>query len=216
MWTPGESLTARTSRGDRRGSYPRDRSDSGRGGFQENSRGGLRGGLQGGLRGRGYQNQMDRGGRLPSRAFTPNRGGIRRTTPAYIPSPEPPLGRLLLSWSSKDFNEGAKTYELQSVITGCKTVASYNWLERKAPTILVPGKLIRAKLRDSHLLAHGSRERNPVWYPAAESLQASPPDGHPSRSPESSSATTVNTSATLTRPISPSTPSSRPSSPLWR
>lgn len=58
---------------------------------------------------------------------------------APISSPEPPLGALLHSLDVSDFNEDAKIYVSESVITDCTAVASYNWLDREEPTIVIPG-----------------------------------------------------------------------------
>lgn len=68
------------------------------------------------------------------------RGGGPKPKPAtHITSttPAPPLGKLLSSLTKADLN--GKEYEATSSITDCKTVSSYNWLDRKTPTIVVPG-----------------------------------------------------------------------------
>lgn len=60
--------------------------------------------------------------------------------PALATSPEPPLGSLLSSLTANSFKQEAKDHETRSFITNFKTVASYNWLDRTEPTIIVPGR----------------------------------------------------------------------------
>ena len=53
----------------------------------------------------------------------------------------PPLGSLIRSLDRQDANNAcAKSQDDQNeTITDCVYVASYNWLDRNAPTILIPG-----------------------------------------------------------------------------
>lgn len=62
-----------------------------------------------------------------------------RSQPSFTSSPEPALGPLLSSLAKTDLDKVAKSHESQSIITGCKTIASYNWLDKAEPTIIVPG-----------------------------------------------------------------------------
>lgn len=69
-----------------------------------------------------------------------DRGNLWKGISAQPPSPEPALGPLLSTLSRNDFNNTARKYESDSLITDCVTVTSYNWLDRARPTIVVPGK----------------------------------------------------------------------------
>lgn len=90
-------------------------------------------------RGRGRGGFPTRGGWPPASSGRNIWGWASRAKPVIAPSPEPALGPLLISLTKSDFDEDAKKHESQSVITGCKAVASYNWLDRSEPTIVVPG-----------------------------------------------------------------------------
>lgn len=90
----------------------------------------------------------DRGGRGRGRgrgglsSGAPARAGWSSQAPpkpAFAASPEPCLGPLVSSLCKHDFDEKAQEYEPNSFITDCKTVASYNWLDRTEPTIVIPG-----------------------------------------------------------------------------
>ncbi|KUI69312.1 hypothetical protein VM1G_04997 [Cytospora mali] len=59
---------------------------------------------------------------------------------AQTSSPEPPLGALLHSLNDLDLYDDAKRYVSESVITDCRAVASYNWLDREDPTIVIPAR----------------------------------------------------------------------------
>lgn len=73
------------------------------------------------------------------------RGGISATSikpaPVPVPSREPPIGPLLFSLRNTDFDHDAKEYEGHAAISDCKALASYNWLDRADPTIIMPGAL---------------------------------------------------------------------------
>src|SRR5271156_3087760 len=53
--------------------------------------------------------------------------------------PSPPLGPVLTKLCEEDLVESSSLYEYSPRITSCKDIASYNWLDSKEPTILVPG-----------------------------------------------------------------------------
>lgn len=89
---------------------------------------------RGGWRGRG----RGRGGIAATGSLISGRETWKAKS-AFTKSPEPPLGPLLSSLSKSDFNQDAKDYESRSAISGCKVIASYNWLDKKDPTIVVPG-----------------------------------------------------------------------------
>jgi hypothetical protein len=56
------------------------------------------------------------------------------------PRPQsPPLGSVLTTLREDDLANSPDLHEYPARIIGCKDVASYNWLNKKEPTILVPG-----------------------------------------------------------------------------
>lgn len=67
-------------------------------------------------------------------------GGFGQGTlkPAFAANPEPPLGPLICALSKHEFDQTAREYRPRSFITDCRTVASYNWLDRTEPTIVIP------------------------------------------------------------------------------
>lgn len=91
---------------------------------------------------RGARGGVPRGWRGGHSYGPPTRGGWsgRAVPPALAASPEPPLGPLLSSLTTTTFDQEAKEYEPKSFIANVKTVASYNWLDRTEPTIIVPGR----------------------------------------------------------------------------
>ncbi len=54
-------------------------------------------------------------------------------------TPAPPLGPIIESLFTSDIEADAGKYASTAVIKDCELVASYNWLDKKEPTILVPG-----------------------------------------------------------------------------
>lgn len=58
----------------------------------------------------------------------------------FTPSKEPPIGRLLLHLKPDDFLDKSSDLRPQSVVTECRAVVSYNWLDEAEPTIVVPGR----------------------------------------------------------------------------
>lgn len=64
----------------------------------------------------------------------------RATKPKiFAPSEEPPLGRLLSVLRPDDTHEKLSSLSSESVITNCRTVASFNWLDTAEPAIVIPG-----------------------------------------------------------------------------
>lgn len=53
--------------------------------------------------------------------------------------PSPPLGPILTTLRESDLADYPNLHEGYARITDCKDVASYNWLNKNEPTILVPG-----------------------------------------------------------------------------
>ena len=53
--------------------------------------------------------------------------------------PSPPLGPVLTTLREDDLASSPDLYEYSAGIIDCEDIASYNWLNDKAPTILVPG-----------------------------------------------------------------------------
>ena len=63
---------------------------------------------------------------------------------AMAETPPPPFGPLVLQLEPQD---DCKLLE-KPVIKDCNYIASYSWLDSKAPTILLPGTLARATKAD--------------------------------------------------------------------
>lgn len=59
----------------------------------------------------------------------------------FAPSEEPPLGRLLGVLKPDDAHEKLSRLRSESVVTDCRTVASFNWLDTAEPAIVIPGGL---------------------------------------------------------------------------
>lgn len=55
------------------------------------------------------------------------------------PVPPPPLGKLIQALDKHDLEKDATSYTDKASIQDCKLVASYNWLDKNDPTIIVPG-----------------------------------------------------------------------------
>ncbi|OJJ44976.1 hypothetical protein ASPZODRAFT_39994, partial [Penicilliopsis zonata CBS 506.65] len=54
--------------------------------------------------------------------------------------PSPPLGEILATISETDLIEAFSLEDVSTKIEDCETVASFNWLNRADPTIVVPGE----------------------------------------------------------------------------
>lgn len=100
---------------------------------------------------------------------------------AQSSSPEPPLGDLLHSLNGSNLNDDAKRYMSECVITDCRAVASYNWLDREEPTVVIPGS--------SYRLSRSQHETDktpgipPRWTPPSEPHQLTPDNGQYFRDP---------------------------------
>ncbi|KAK1525704.1 geranylgeranyl pyrophosphate synthetase [Colletotrichum costaricense] len=81
----------------------------------------------------------------------------RRSDPATT-WPAPPFGPLVETVSVAELSKPALEFESTARVTGCQLVASYNWLDRTSPSIIVPGA-------------------PPRWTPLAEPRQLSEDDG---------------------------------------
>jgi hypothetical protein len=73
-----------------------------------------------------------RGGRTP---FTKGREQMKPDVEKH------PLGELLKTFHSSDLRLDQGDSVHLAAISGCQYVASYNWLNDRDPTIIVPGKL---------------------------------------------------------------------------
>jgi hypothetical protein len=73
-----------------------------------------------------------------------SRSSFNRRTNAIERPPSPPLGRLLESINEDDLVATDSFVGSSSpvAITGCEYLASYNWTDKEAPTILIPGIML--------------------------------------------------------------------------
>ena len=86
------------------------------------------------FRGRGFSNPSQSG-----RGTFQREQRVQNTTIAG--PPPPPLGPHLSDIRIEDIEDDGATSQHRHVgIERCQYVASYNWLEAKSPTILVPGE----------------------------------------------------------------------------
>jgi hypothetical protein len=53
--------------------------------------------------------------------------------------PPPPLGKLIQSLNKADLEKDAQEYVGKAGISDCSLVASYNWLDKSDPTMVIPG-----------------------------------------------------------------------------
>jgi len=66
-------------------------------------------------------------------------GRIHRYAPESG-TPAPPYGPLVREIRKSDLVPGAEKYKDSATIKDCELVASYNWLDKSNPTMLIPGK----------------------------------------------------------------------------
>ncbi|KAK6496367.1 hypothetical protein TWF481_002392 [Arthrobotrys musiformis] len=108
---------------------------AGRGAVRGADRGAVRGAVRGAGRGTGRGgDQGERGGR---------QGAPQRQAPPQQPDiVKYPLGNLVTKITTKDIDLTASddTLSATAVISDCEYVASYNWMNENASTIMVPGK----------------------------------------------------------------------------
>ena len=87
-------------------------------------------------RGRGWRS------RYQGRGFNPNSRQSTRYESTIQRPPSPPLGPLLQTLSEADLlatDQAQSSCDKPAKITDCTYVASFNWLDRDEPTILIPG-----------------------------------------------------------------------------
>lgn len=65
--------------------------------------------------------------------------GYRPSQPQAEGSPAPPLGTLIETIAHGGLSESAEGLASCARVTNCNLLASYNWLDRAKPSILVPG-----------------------------------------------------------------------------
>jgi hypothetical protein len=69
--------------------------------------------------------------------FNTRRGGLQvGTQPSPLPSAT--LGPIIQSLSLDDLQKSTK-HSSDARITDCKVLASYNWLDKRSPSIAIPG-----------------------------------------------------------------------------
>ncbi|GKT46259.1 uncharacterized protein ColSpa_06440 [Colletotrichum spaethianum] len=88
-----------------------------------------------------------------------------------MPSPAPPFGPLVETIDITELSKPAMQFEASARVTDCKLVASYNWLDRAAPSVLIPGAppkwtplLERRRLLEDSGVYY--RDKNAARYPA--------------------------------------------------
>lgn len=67
------------------------------------------------------------------------KGFYQTQTHAKPSTPSLPLGPLLKSFSLDDLSGSHHDKDGQVQITNCQVVASYNWMEKSKPTMVMPG-----------------------------------------------------------------------------
>ncbi|RMZ91686.1 hypothetical protein DV736_g1111, partial [Chaetothyriales sp. CBS 134916] len=100
------------------------------------------------------------GSSFPTSRGFPNQSAGRRTEEARASTPSPTRGDLLIELKREDVSQSKHNPK----ITDCSYVASYNWLDQKAPAVVIPGK-------------------PPAWTPPATNRRLDPDRGHYYRDP---------------------------------
>jgi hypothetical protein len=88
---------------------------------------------------RGSGAGRERGSSLP---FRGRKQGLYLSQPprqTVEQPPSPPLGPVLRTLSEDELGKSLDLYDHAAGISCCQDLASYNWLNEKEPTILVPG-----------------------------------------------------------------------------
>jgi len=67
------------------------------------------------------------------------RSHYQKTSTVVSSAPVPPLGTLIQSLNKHDLVEDANNYLDRASIQDCELVASYNWLDKSDPAMLIPG-----------------------------------------------------------------------------
>ncbi|KAB5586293.1 hypothetical protein GE09DRAFT_59099 [Coniochaeta sp. 2T2.1] len=106
------------------------------------------------------------------------RGGWPRSNRSYHPkrstdvssSPAPPLGTVIQSLDKHDLEIDAEEHLDKAYIQDCELVASYNWLDKSSPNIIIPGRPPRwTPLPGENKLPQDSgdyfRDKNAAKYP---------------------------------------------------
>ena len=89
-------------------------------------------------RGRGWRSRS----RYPAGGFNSNRRQSTLYENTIQRAPSPPLGPLVQTLSEASLLAADQSQSSQGIlaeITNCTYVASFNWLDRNEPTILIPG-----------------------------------------------------------------------------
>ncbi len=68
-------------------------------------------------------------------------GSAKAGNRAVAATPAPPLGPIIRSLLKADLGTAADGYKTTASIQNLKLVTSYNWLDEKEPTMLVPGNI---------------------------------------------------------------------------
>lgn len=111
-----------------------------------------------GLRARGGRGRARYSGR--SRDFANK--GWRKTQAQETPAP--PLGSMLAEVHESDLADVSNVDEKSAKISDCKEIASFNWLNEKQPTILIPG-WFRTQSLEIIADCHGRLGNPPAWTP---------------------------------------------------
>ncbi|KAK1566192.1 geranylgeranyl pyrophosphate synthetase [Colletotrichum navitas] len=87
------------------------------------------------------------------------------------PSAAPPFGSLVETVDIAELSVTAGQFEASAQVTSCELVASYNWLDKTAPSVLIPGAPPRwTPIAKPRPLAEDSgvyyRDKNAARYPA--------------------------------------------------
>ncbi|KAM0282127.1 hypothetical protein ACHAQH_003167 [Verticillium albo-atrum] len=92
-------------------------------------------------------------------------------SPTVSPSPPPPFGPEIFSISAEDLTKEDTISSDEAQVTNCQLVASYNWLNKPNPTIIVPGMPPRwtppsepPRLREDSGIFY--RDRNALRFPS--------------------------------------------------
>lgn len=103
--------------------------------------------------------------------------------------PSPPRGPVLTKLSEGDLNVASEVKSQDAKITDCEYVASYNWLNRKEPTILVPGEfrpvlpseeacLLARQCDDGSNALTQATGRPPAWTPLKDPVRLKEDSGN--------------------------------------
>lgn len=74
----------------------------------------------------------------PAQRFHQKQHYTPRTDVSTVPAP--PLGKLIQSLDKSDLEKDAERFVDKASIQDCSLVASYNWLGKTDPTVVIPGQ----------------------------------------------------------------------------